>query len=381
MEDTKQLEQRMHELMTLWDASKQLNSHLELDKVFDNILWQMVQVIGAEAGTLWVVDADKTALRAVSAYGPAASEILDVELPKGRGIVWKVLETGQAERIEDVAAHPDWNQRVDQQLGFVTSSLMTVPLSVKGQPLGSLQLLNKNDGKFFTEQDMRLAQALAQQSALALHNSQMYDELNRMLISMIRTLASLLDARDPYTAGHSERVADYSLWIAQKIGLEQSECEELYKAALLHDIGKVGIRDDLLQKPGRLSQEEFEAIQKHTTIGAGILANMEPRHAMEHSVETAKSHHERLNGSGYPEGLTGEDIPLFARIVGVADAFDAMTTSRPYSKGLTPREGAAELMRCRGSLFEDRMVDAMMAILEECDYDTSTYKTERRYRI
>src|SRR5690606_13534122 len=130
----------------------------------------------------------------------------------------------------------------------------------------------------------------------------------------------------------------------------------------------------------RLSQEEFEAIQKHTTIGAGILANMEPRHAMERAVETAKSHHERLNGSGYPEGLTGEAIPLFARIVGVADAFDAMTTARPYSRGLTPREGAAELMRCRGSLFEDSMVDAMMSILEECDYDTSTYKTERRYR-
>lgn len=381
MEDTKQLEQRMQELMTLWDASKQLNSHLELEKVFDNILWQMVQVIGAEAGTLWVADTNGATLRAVSAHGPAASEILDVELPKGQGIVWKVLETGQAERIEDAAAHPDWNQRVDQQLGFVTRSLLTVPLIVKDQQLGSLQLLNKQNGEFFTEQDMRLAQALAQQSALALHNSQMYDELNRMLISMIRTLASLLDARDPYTAGHSERVADYSLWIAQKIGLEQSECEELYKAALLHDIGKIGIRDDLLQKPGRLSQEEFEAIQKHTTIGAGILANMEPRHAMERAVETAKSHHERLNGSGYPEGLTGKAIPLFARIVGVADAFDAMTTARPYSRGLTPREGAAELMRCRGSLFEDSMVDAMMSILEECDYDTSTYKTERRYRI
>lgn len=99
MEDTKQLEQRMQELMTLWDASKQLNSQLELEKVFDNILWQMVQVIGAEAGTLWVADTDGATLRAVSAHGPAASEILDVELPKGQGIVWKVLETGQAERI------------------------------------------------------------------------------------------------------------------------------------------------------------------------------------------------------------------------------------------------------------------------------------------
>ncbi|MGM0898354.1 MAG: HD-GYP domain-containing protein [Bacillota bacterium] len=381
MNDITQLEQRIQELMALWDASKELNSHIELDKVFDNILGQMMHVIGAQAGTLWVADASAQHLQAVSAFGPAAAEILDVKVPKGQGVVWKVLETGQAERIEDVRSHADWNRRIDQALGFVTRSLLTVPLIVKGQALGSLQLLNKRDGEYFTEQDLRLAEALAHQSALALHNSQMYDELNRMLISMIRTLATVLDARDPYTAGHSGRVANYSLWIAQKIGMEPSECEELYKAALLHDIGKIGIRDELLQKPGRLTKEEFSAIQQHTVIGAGILANMEPQQAMERSVETAKSHHERLDGSGYPEGLKGDEIPLFARIVGVADTFDAMTTARPYSKGRTQREGAEELRRCRGELFEERLVDAMISILEECDYDLNTYKIERRYRI
>ncbi|MEZ0480685.1 HD domain-containing phosphohydrolase [Planococcus sp. SSTMD024] len=381
MNETQQLKQRIQELMALWDASKELNSHLEQDKVFDNILQQMIHVIGAEAGTLWVADTEGQHLQAVSAFGVAAKEILDVKVPRGRGIVWKVLETGRAERIEDVTQHADWNERIDQESGFITSSLLTVPLIVKNQLLGSLQLLNKRGGEFFTEQDLRLAEALAHQAALALHNSQMYDELNRMLISMIRTLATVLDARDPYTAGHSGRVANYALWIAQKIGMAPAECEELYKAALLHDIGKIGIRDDLLQKPGRLTKEEFHAIQQHTVIGAGILANMEPTHAMERSVETAKSHHERLNGSGYPEGLTGDAIPLFARIVGVADTFDAMTTVRPYSKGFTTKEGAEELLRCRGELFEAELVDAMISILEECDYDLSTYKTERRYRI
>ncbi|MBU9672630.1 GAF domain-containing protein [Planococcus sp. CP5-4] len=381
MNEKEQLEQRIQELMTLWDASKELNTHLDQDKVFDNILQQMMQVIGAEAGTLWIADADGQQLQAVSAFGAAAEEILNVKVPRGQGVVWKVLETGQAQRIEDVTRHADWNEQIDQESGFITSSLLTVPLIVKSQLLGSLQLLNKRDGEFFTEADLRLAEALAHQSALALHNSQMYDELNRMLLSMIRTLASLLDARDPYTAGHSERVANYSLWIAQKIGMTPAECEELYKAALLHDIGKIGIRDELLQKPGRLSQEEFQAIQQHTTIGAGILANMEPQHAMERSVETAKSHHERINGSGYPEGLKGDAIPLFARIVGVADAFDAMTTARPYSTGRTEKQGAVELLRCRGELFEAHLVDAMVEILEECQYDMSTYKTERRYRI
>lgn len=381
MSDIIQLERRIQELMTLWDAAKELNSHLELYKVFDHILQQMMHVIGAEAGTLWIADADGQHLQAVSAFGPAAAEILDVKMSKGQGIVWKVLETGQAERIGDVSTHADWHERIDQKSGFSTSSLMTVPLIVKNNQLGSLQLLNKRDGEGFTEQDLRLAEALAHQSALALHNSQMYDELNRMLMSMIRTLATILDARDPYTSGHSGRVANYSLWIAQKMGLSPSECEELYKAALLHDIGKIGIRDDLLQKPGRLTQEEYSTIQQHTVIGAGILANMEPRHAMEQAVATAKSHHERLDGSGYPEGLAGDEIPLFARIVSVADTFDAMTTVRSYSNGFTPQQGAAELLRCRGKLFEADVVDAMISILDECDYDLSTYKTERRYQI
>ena len=381
MNDIQQLEQRIQELMALWDAAKDLNSHLELDKVFDHILQQMMHVIGAEAGTLWIVDTEGQELQAVSAFGPAAAEILDVTMPKGQGIVWKVLETGQAERIGDVSTHADWNGRIDQESGFSTRSLLTVPLIIKNNQLGSLQLLNKRGGEWFTEQDLRLAEALAHQSALALHNSQMYDELNRMLLSMIRTLAMVLDARDPYTSGHSGRVANYSLWIAQKMGLPLNECEELYKAALLHDIGKIGIRDELLQKPGRLTQEEYSTIQQHTVIGAGILGNMEPRRAMEQAVATAKSHHERLDGSGYPEGLAGDEIPLFARIVSVADTFDAMTTVRSYSNGFTAQQGAAELVRCRGELFEAEAVDAMIAILEECDYDLSTYKTERRYQI
>lgn len=169
MNETEQLEQRIQELMALWDASKELNSHLEQDKVFDNILQQMMHVIGAEAGTLWIADTDGQHLQAVSAFGAAAEEILDVKVPRGQGVVWKVLETGQAERIEDVTRHADWNERIDRESGFITSSLLTVPLIVKSQLLGSLQLLNKRDGEFFTEHDLRLAEALAHQSALALH--------------------------------------------------------------------------------------------------------------------------------------------------------------------------------------------------------------------
>ncbi|TWT04492.1 HD domain-containing protein [Planococcus sp. CPCC 101016] len=377
MTQLKDLESKIQELVTLLEASKQLNSNIEMEEVLENILLQMVQIVGAEAGTLWVLNKEQQTIKAAAAYGPSAPDILNIELNKDEGIVGKVIGTGEAQLIENVALNPDWADRVDHSSGFVTKSMITVPLAVKGKVLGALQLLNKKDIAFFSEQDISLAVALANQSALALHNSQMYDELQRMLLSMIRTLAKVLDARDPYTAGHSERVAKYALWIAQKLGLDAHDCEELYKAALLHDIGKIGIPDDILRKPGRLTNEEFAAIKQHTVIGANILSNMEPKEAMTQAIETALSHHERLDGTGYPHGLAGDEIPLFARIVGVADAFDAMTTARSYSKGMSFKLGSEELIRCRETLFDSKIVDAFAGILASCDYQLEQYEEQQ----
>ncbi|MCJ1909802.1 GAF and HD-GYP domain-containing protein [Planococcus ruber] len=370
MERIAELEGKVQELLTLLDASKQLNANLAIEEVFQNILLQMVEVVGAEAGTLWVTDDDeKEEIKAVAAFGPSSSTILNIKLKKDEGIVGKVITEGQAQLIENAATDPNWTNRVDHSSGFVTKSMITVPLIVKDTVLGALQLLNKKHTAFFTEQDMRLAQALANQSALALQNSQMYDTLYKMFVSMIKTLAKVLDARDPYTAGHSERVAKYSVWIGERLGLGLTMREELYKAALLHDIGKIGITDEVLRKPERLTFDEYELIKQHTIIGADILSNMEPKSSMVYAIETARSHHERLDGSGYPDALKEGDIPLFARIVGVADTFDAMTTTRSYSVGLSYRESAAELLRCRGTLFDAEIVDAFISILEECNYD------------
>jgi putative nucleotidyltransferase with HDIG domain len=369
-----ELEHQVQELLSLLEAFKKLNSNIEIQDVFQNILLQMVQVVGAKAGTLWVVDQEKEEIEASAAYGPTSSTILNIKLKKEEGIVGKVILTGEPHLIEDVSKDPNWAKRVDQTSGFITQSMITVPLIAKGKEIGALQLLNKKDDAFFSEQDVNLALALANQSALALHNSQMYDELYRMFMSVIRTLAKVLDARDPYTAGHSERVAKYSIWIAERMGLDSQACDELFKAALLHDIGKIGVPDEILRKPTRLTNEEFDMMKQHTVIGATILSNMEPKSVMQDAVQTARSHHERVDGSGYPDRLVGNDIPLFARIVGVADAFDAMTTVRPYSKGHTFQDGAEELMRCKNTLFDGAAVDAFISILEECNYEVNQYE-------
>lgn len=378
MQSVQQLENKVKELVRLLEAFKELNSNIEIQEVFENILLQMIQVIGAEAGTLWIVDKETNEITASAAHGPSASTILNIKMRKDEGIVGKVIMTGEPHLIEDVSKDPSWAKRVDHSSGFITKSMITVPLIAKNQVLGALQLLNKQSTTFFTQQDINLALSLANQSALALHNSQMYYELYRMFLSMIKTLAKTLDARDPYTAGHSERVANYSVWIAQHLGMDELLCDELYKAALLHDIGKIGIPDAILLKHSRLTDEEFEKIKQHTVIGAEILSNMEPKESLVYAIQTARSHHEKMNGSGYPDGLKGEEIPLFARIVGVADAFDAMTTVRPYSKGLPFQDAVAELIRCKETIFDPAIVDAFAAILIEANYQIDHEKIELR---
>ncbi|MFC3209842.1 GAF and HD-GYP domain-containing protein [Planomicrobium okeanokoites] len=383
MERVENLELQVQELLKLLEAAKQLNSNLEIEEVFQNILLQMVTMVGAEAGTLWVLDQDGEEIKVVAAYGESADKIVNIRLKKDEGIAGKVIMSGEPVLIRNVQEHPDWSNRVDESSGFVTKSMITVPLTVKGKVLGSLQLLNKKQCEFFNEADVSLAVALASQSAMALHNSQMYDELQQMFLSMIRTLAKVLDARDPYTAGHSERVANYSVWIAGKLGMAADKKKELYKAALLHDVGKIGIPDDILRKPDRLTTEEYEAIKLHTVVGADILSNMEPKRAMADVIQTARSHHERIDGSGYPDGLKGNEISLFARIVGVADTFDAMTTARSYSKGMPYSDAAEELIRCKDTLFDSAIVDAFTTVLAESEYDLAKYEADHKkeYRL
>ncbi len=383
MEHVENLELQVQELLKLLEAAKQLNSNLEIEEVFQNILLQMVTMVGAEAGTLWVLDQDGEEIKVVAAYGESADKIVNIRLKKDEGIAGKVIMSGEPVLIRNVQEHPDWSNRVDESSGFVTKSMITVPLTVKGKVLGSLQLLNKKQCEFFNEADVSLAVALASQSAMALHNSQMYDELQQMFLSMIRTLAKVLDARDPYTAGHSERVANYSVWIAGKLGMAADKKKELYKAALLHDVGKIGIPDDILRKPARLTKEEYDSIKLHTVIGADILSNMEPKRAMADVIQTARSHHERMDGSGYPDGLKGNEISLFARIVGVADTFDAMTTARSYSKGMPYRDAAEELIRCKDTLFDSAIVDAFTTVLGESEYDLAKYEADHKkeYRL
>ena len=187
-------------------------------------------------------------------------------------------------------------------------------------------------------------------------------ETQSAYVAAIRGLAATLDARDPYTSGHSERVSLLSAEMGRRLALDETDIELLRVGALLHDIGKIGVPDAILQKTGRLSAEEFEIIKTHTTLGAKILKTM-PFLAVH--VPIAELHHERLDGHGYPHGLRADEIPIHARIVHVADAYDAMTTARAYRGARSRQDAIDELWRCAGSDFDTESVQALVAVLPD----------------
>lgn len=182
------------------------------------------------------------------------------------------------------------------------------------------------------------------------------------LHEMVDVLAAALDAKNPWTHGHSERVAEFSLQIAKAMGLSCQEQDRIHIGGHLHDIGKIGIPDSILNKSGKLTEEEFRMIRKHAEIGSDILGKVKIFIPI---LDIVRSHHERFDGQGYPDKLAGEKISLGARIVGVADAFDAMTTVRPYRLALTLESSLEEVKRCRGSQFDPEIVEVLLFLAKK----------------
>jgi len=228
--------------------------------------------------------------------------------------------------------------------------------------VGSLSLYREGKKKF-TSEEQRLYATIIPQISVALKNLQLYRDTRRLFIESIQALTAAIDAKDPYTEGHSERVTELSLKIAREMGFTEEELERLRLSALLHDIGKIGIEERILRKETPLNNEEYEKIKEHPEVGARILLPI--RELKEDVIPAVRSHHERWDGNGYPEKLKGEEIPLFARIIAVADTFDAMTSDRPYRKAKSTQEAFREILRNSGTQFDPQVVDAFQKVIKE----------------
>ncbi len=243
-------------------------------------------------------------------------------------------------------------------LGQYAHQLLAVPLVRHEQVLGCLFGLDKI-GNEFDSVDSKLLNSIANESAIYLENSMLYEDARGLLMGLLHSLVSAVDAKDEYTCGHSERVALMSRLLAQQAKLGEHFVDRVYMAGLLHDVGKIGVPEAVLQKTGRLTAEEFAQIKKHPEIGARILRDIKQ---IEDIVPGVLHHHERYDGKGYPAGLAGENIPLMGRLICVADCFDAMTSSRTYRKALPLEAAMAEMRRCSGTQFDPVLTDAFLSI-------------------
>lgn len=239
--------------------------------------------------------------------------------------------------------------------------LVTVPICYQSEMLGILAALADVDSKEFDSRDAQLLANVATQIGGHWRNYLLYAEVKDLLYSLVRALVSAIDAKDPYTCGHSVRVATTARAVADELGLGRETSEDCYLAGLLHDIGKIGIREEVLRKPGTLTEEEWEHLRQHPDIGARIL---EPVEAIAHLIPAVRFHHEAVNGAGYPLGLRGEEIPLLARIVAVADSLDAMTTNRPYRDAMSLERTRNLFAIGSGDQWDANVVTALLSLLD-----------------
>lgn len=255
--------------------------------------------------------------------------------------------------VNDLRQHPNL-----QWLSEHARQLIAVPLQRQDQVLGCLFALDKNSDDFDSV-DAKLLNSIANESAIYLENAMLFEDVHDLMMGLIHSLTSAVDAKDAYTCGHSERVALLTRQLAREMRLPEASVERFYMAGLLHDVGKIGVPERVLQKEGKLTDEEFALIKKHPEIGARILGDIKQ---IEDIIPGVLHHHERWDGRGYPYGLSGKGIPLMGRVLCLADSFDAMTSSRTYRKALPLEVAIAEIQRSAGTQFDPELAEIFVGI-------------------
>lgn len=352
---------RAEQFATLSRLSAVLNSTLNQKEVRNYAMEAAVELLACETGSLYLIDQEKQELYFEVALGEKGEAVKEIRLKLGEGIAGWVAQEGKSDLVPDTAKDPRWASRVDQKSKFQTRNMVTVPVRARDQVIGVLQALNKLQNKKFDAEDQRLLESLADQVAIALENARLYEEQKVMFRETAQALAAAIEKRDPYTGGHTKRVRDYCMATAKYMDLTAEEREWLELAAILHDIGKIGVDDQVLRKPDRLTNEEFEKMKPHPVYGWEILQHVKP---LARAIPGMKHHHERFDGKGYPDGLKNGDIPFLARIIAAADTWDAMTSDRPYRKGLANEIAAAELKKFSGIQFDPDVVVAFLQAFE-----------------
>ncbi|MBI4370426.1 MAG: HD domain-containing protein [Elusimicrobia bacterium] len=330
-----------------------------LDGTLELLAKEIKQLLGAERVTIFLSDQRREELYARAAIGLEARSLATLRFPVSQGIAGYVARTGRTANVKDAYRDRRFDPRFDELYGLRTKSVLAAPLRTSnGSVIGVLEVFNKVRADGFTKEDEGLLELVAGQLSSTLENNQLLEQLKRSNLESIYILAQAAEYRDQEdTARHLKRMSDYSTIIARTMGLTPDHVEMVRFASPLHDIGKIAIRDAILRKPGRFTPEEHDEMKRHTILGYEILKDAQSP-MLRLAREIALTHHEHFDGTGYPKKLKGEEIPLEARIVALADVFDALTTERVY-KPPWPMERVLEFVAGEaGKHFDPKVVEA-----------------------
>ncbi len=380
-------EQRLENLVDIMSC---MMTTLDRERLLKDIMMYAQELLEVEATSIWTKDEQTGDLLLFIATSDQGELLQEIRVPHNHGIIGHVVSTGDPVVVNDVHQDKHFYSAVDQISGFITRSILCVPLRAPQIQLGDnhadlhetiiggAQALNKCDGGHFTEEDIVLFEMLASQSATVLQLSRLYKETNKMFWGIIKGISSFIDRKDPYTRGHSLRVAEFSVAIAKEMDLPEEMIHHIHVGGILHDVGKIAVPDEVLKKPDRLTDEEMNLMRQHPNYGIALLEEADLLWLLPWERQAIEEHHERMDGNGYPRGLKGirdemdddrrtqkEGISIIGRIVAVADAFDAMTSDRPYRPAMTAETAINILRSSEGTSFDADCVAALVRAHEK----------------
>lgn len=354
------LNEAINRLSSLNQISRMLGTEHDRKRIYRMVVSLPMELIQAEIGHLLLLDEEKHRLYLEYSVGLGEKSETRRIIPMGKGIAGHVAKTREPLLVEDFETHPEFSTR--SSMGYERRNAISSPIMIKDELIGVITLINKKGTATFTEDEKTLLTTITSEAAMALHNALLLEKIQKSYFSMVQSLIIAVESKDVYTRGHSDRVTQYSMLIGEQMGLSIADLESLQKAAVLHDIGKITVELSILNKPTSLNQDEFSKIRLHPLVGYRIL---EPIDFDEKIKTCVLQHHERLDGTGYPNGLSGRDILREARILSVADAFDAMTTRRPYREPLGVDTALREMDSCSGTQFDRDVVNVFSRIIIE----------------
>jgi putative nucleotidyltransferase with HDIG domain len=354
------MEKKVKEMSMLSEVSRTITSTLDLNKVLELIVSTSAQLIDAKVAFLRLLDEDTQELVIKASYGVTDHYFKTQRIKIDEGISGQAIKKREPVTVFNIAENDTVKDKnYIKSLGLV--SIIAVPLIIKGRGRGVI-LCFFNKYHYFSQSEITLLQTLASHASIAIENARLYGDMQKNYTSTITALSAAIDAKDHYTHGHSKNVMEYSVAIAKELKLSKEEIETIRFAGLLHDIGKIGIPEVILQKKGSLTDDEFSMISSHPKLGLTIMNEVD---FLKKIAPLTYHHHEKYDGTGYPDALKGDDIPLGARIINLSDSFDVMTTARVYKTALSFEQALKEVDKCSGTQFDPKVVDAFKKVVNK----------------